>query len=66
MMFPYFPHSTRVVVSITVEGHQMQSITKTLTLTRDKHGDVCGQFADTVLSAMDLASAVSKAREEGR
>jgi hypothetical protein len=58
MAYPYFPHVTRVTVEVRIEGHQMERISESMTLTKEVHGvAMCRELADCVLSAIGLVSA---------
>jgi hypothetical protein len=61
MAVPYFPHVTRVVISVQVEGHQVEYHSHTLTMTKERHGsEACKEAADAALSIISLVPAMKQ------
>lgn len=60
MAYIFHPHVTECSVTIAVRCHDAKSLTETHTFTAATHGiEVTNQIADTILSALHLATAVT-------
>lgn len=58
MSCPYIPHVRKIAVSVTIEGHQMESVSRSVVLDIETSGkEVMTQTADALLSVIDLAIA---------
>lgn len=58
MSHPFIPHVTKIAVSVAIEGHQMESVSRTVLFDVETSGkEVMTQTADALLSVIDLAIA---------